>query len=173
MDSGQFGHAGRFKKGRENMLDTRLKNFTAIFVFSCLSTAACSAQKMNVKIIQRQNNATEYSYDESSKHVALNTGPIGDDSVIPLSKVTYKVIGATFSLLLPDGRIAVVNCTSKADKQSFDRSHALRNCRMPMPQVTDISVLFKRNTAKLFWLTSIDGKTFDSETYQILGVLDK
>ncbi len=44
---------------------------------------------------------------------------------------------------------------------------------MPMPQVTDISVQFKRNTAKLFWLTSIDGKTFDSETYQILGVLDK
>ena len=154
------------------MLASHWKRITAVVVFSGLSIAVCSAQKMNVKIIQRQNGAAEYSYDESRKHVALNTGPLSVGSVIPLSTVTYKVIGATFSLLLPDGRIAVVNC---AGKQSFDRSRdfALRNCRMPMPQVTDISVQFKRNTAKLFWLTSIDGKTFDSETYQILGVLDK
>jgi hypothetical protein len=78
-------------------------------------------------------------------------------------------MGATFSLLLPDGRVAVVNCASKY-KLKGDYINQ-RSCRMPL--VDDIRVEFKGKNAKLIWPVSLDGKKFESETYKILAVLDK
>jgi hypothetical protein len=42
-----------------------------------------------------------------------------------------------------------------------------------MPLVDVIEAVFKGKNAKLFWLASIDGRKSESETYRILGVLDK
>jgi len=39
--------------------------------------------------------------------------------------------------------------------------------------VDDIQVEFKGKNAKLLWPAGIDGRTFDSETYKILAVLNK
>jgi len=42
-----------------------------------------------------------------------------------------------------------------------------------MPITNEIDVEFKGKNAKLFWPVSVDGKKMESETYKILGVLDK
>jgi hypothetical protein len=127
---------------------------------------------MDVKIVQRQDNLTTYNFVVPAEYASFEVGRFGFGSVTPSSQATYNVRGATFSLLLPDGRLVVANCEGK---QSFDRSrHGVpRDCKMPMTDVNEITVEFKRNTAKLFWLTSVDGKTFDHETYKILGILKK
>jgi hypothetical protein len=168
------------------MLESRLKKLVAIVVFSNLSISMCSAQKMNVKIIQRQSSETLYSYvvpafyssttntnvncrsGLSRENCDSNTSSNGYSR--PSKEVSYSVTGATFSLLLPDDRVAIVNC---ANKPNFDRGrdNSFRSCRIPL--VNDVQVQFKGKNAKLFWLASVDGTKFDSETYRILAVLDK
>jgi hypothetical protein len=137
---------------------------------------------MAVKIIDRRNSETNYSYvipghSDSSSHFYLNCdlGTVrcsGSASTheysTEQSEVSYDVVGATFSLLLTDGRIAVVNCESKF-KEKMDYINR-RDCRMPL--VNDIQVEFKGKDAKLIWPVSIDGKKFESETYKILAVLE-
>ena len=84
---------------------------------------------------------------------------------------SYQVTGATFSLQLPDGRIAVVNCMSKFAEHFAGPAGNHRSCRMPI--IDDIQVEFKGSGAKLIWPVSLDGKKFESETYKILAVLPK
>ena len=71
---------------------------------------------------------------------------------------------------MPDGRIAVVNCNSKANWNDWSQG-ARRSCRVPL--VNDIQAEFDGEKAKLKWSVSIDGKKMQSETYKILAVLDK
>jgi hypothetical protein len=78
--------------------------------------------------------------------------------------LTYDVSGATLSLLLPDGRVAVVNCDSKM--QFIGPRY--RSCRVPMAD--HVQAEFKGKNAKLSWPVSIDGKKMESETYTVLGV---
>lgn len=168
-------------------------------IFCVFSTLVCSGQKVNVRIVQRQNNETGYSgyipgHIESTSDTNLS-GDTATNGNIDLSsgdyhstsdtavrgtttthgtitaprEVSYSVTGATFSLLLPDGRIAVVNCVSKYSPKGDHVNR--RSCRMPL--VNDIQAEFKGKNAKLFWPVSIDGRKFESETYKILGVLDK
>ena len=89
----------------------------------------------------------------------------------PAHQVTYHVTGATFSLLLPDGRVAVVNCDSKFAEHFAGHAGNKRSCRVPL--VDDIEADFKGDNAKLSWNVSIDGKKSASETYKILAVLSK
>jgi hypothetical protein len=42
-----------------------------------------------------------------------------------------------------------------------------------MPIVDELQVEFSGDSAKLKWPVSIDGKKLESETYKILGILDK
>ena len=42
-----------------------------------------------------------------------------------------------------------------------------------MPIVDSIQADFHGDNAKLIWPVSLDGKTMQSETYKILGILDK
>jgi hypothetical protein len=44
-----------------------------------------------------------------------------------------------------------------------------RSCRMPI--VDEIEVEFSKDSAKLIWPVSIDGKKTESETYKIIGIL--
>ena len=181
------------------MLTSRLKCIAAVVVFSGLSTALCLAQTMKVKIVQRQNNETGYSSfvpghinTTSNTNLSGNTNTNGNidlssgnynstsntsvngttttyGTITPPRQVSYSVTGATLSLLLPDGRVAVVNCVSKyAPKGDYVNR---RSCRMPL--VDEIQAEFKGKNAKLFWPVSLDGKKVDSETYKILAVLDK
>ena len=149
---------------------------------------------MNVKIIQRQNSETEYSYvvpahfnSTSRTNLNCNAGSTnvnctGRTTTSGTSteprEISYQVTGATFSLLLPNGRVTVVNCEGKPlsvwsnggpGRAVSTGERPIRSCRMPL--VNDIQVEFKGKNAKLIWLASVDGKKFDSETYKILGVL--
>jgi hypothetical protein len=84
---------------------------------------------------------------------------------------TFKVHGATFTLELPDGRVAVVNCESKFAEHMAGCVGNRRSCRTPI--VDNIEVDFHGDNAKLTWPVSLDGKKMQSETYKILGMLEK
>jgi len=173
----------------------RLRGVAAA-VLLMLVVPVCAAQTLNVKIIDRQDSATHYTYvvpGHSRANSKITVNCSGSESTancsgatqttasqIPAQIGSYEVRGATFSLQLPDGHIAVVNCEGKPLGGAFvagwsagagERSVQMRGCRMPI--VDDIQVEFKGNKAKLKWQASIDGKKIESETYKVLGVLDK
>jgi hypothetical protein len=119
--------------------------------------ASASAQKLDVKIIDRQDKEDEYDYAAVYNNVAVGK--------------SFKVHGATFTLQLPDGRVAIVNCESKFAEHMAGRVGNRRSCRTPV--VDSIQADFKGDNAKLIWPVSLDGKKMQSETYKILGILDK
>ena len=172
----------------------------AIFTFC---TVIASGQTMNVKIIQRQSSETGYTYQVPGHLRSTSNGNANCDAnsygystdvnchgsgttnttISAPQTFSYSVTGATYSLLLPDGRTAVVNCASKspsfmtgfatgvaATNGSSNSVAMRRSCRTPL--VDEIQVEFKGKNAKLKWPVSIDGKKFESETYTILAVLD-
>jgi len=119
--------------------------------------SSASAQKLNVKIIDRQADQDAYDYVAFYKNIAVGK--------------TFRVQGDTLTLQLPDGRLAVVNCKSKYADPLEGYANNRRSCRAPM--VDNIEADFKGHNAKLIWPASLDGKKTESETYKILGVLDK
>jgi hypothetical protein len=131
----------------------------AICVFGLLLVCVLPAlsQKLDVKIVDRQDKEDSYDYAAVYNNVA--TGK------------TFKVHGATFTLLLPDGRLAVVNCESKFAEHMAGAAGNRRSCRMPI--VDSLQVDFHGDNAKLTWPVSLDGKKMQTETYKILGILDK
>lgn len=146
-----------------------------------------SAQKLNVRIIDRQDHDTDYSYVVpahlyANSHANVNCSGDGNNvncngssntyaTGTPAEDVPFHVRGATFSLLLPDGRIAVVNCDSKFAEHFAGARGNHRNCREPI--VDNVQVDFHGDKAKVIWVVSLDGKKTDSETYKVLGILDK
>jgi hypothetical protein len=158
-----------------------------ITVVAVSMVAPAFAQKLAVKIIGRQNNETDYTYvvpgysnsnsttnincSEGVNNVNCNGSTTTTGSSTPAEQVSYHVRGATFSLQLPDGRVAVVNCESKFAERMAGRAGNHRSCRIPL--VDDIDAEFNGDKAKLIWPVSIDGKKMTSETYKILGVLAK
>lgn len=162
-----------------------MKPVIAGLILMCAASA--SAQKLTVKIINRQDNDTDYTYvvpgyfnSQSNSNVNCNGG---DNSVncngststtglsMPAQQVPYHVRGATFTLQLPDGRAAVVNCESKFKERMAGPRGNRRSCRIPL--VDDIQAEFHGDNAKLEWVVSLDGKKTRSETYKILAILDK
>ncbi|MFP5210291.1 MAG: hypothetical protein ACLGRW_13460 [Acidobacteriota bacterium] len=150
-------------------------------------TATAFAQKLEVKVVDRQENQTDYSYVvpgsfSSNSNASVNCGNSayntnctanGTTNGIsrPAQMVPFQVQGATLTLLLPDGRAAVVNCRSKfAERMAGPRGNH-RDCRVPL--VNSIEAEFHGDKAKLEWVVSLDGKKKRSETYKILAVLDK
>ena len=159
--------------------------FGAAILCSAICTGVVFAQTLEVTVISRQNSDTAYSavipgYSSSTSSSDVNcyagstnvnctgSGRTTGYSTLP-REVSYSVTGATLSLLLPDGRVAVVNCISKYRPRGDYINR--RSCRMPM--VDTFEVEFKGKDAKLRWPVSLDGKKFESETYRIVGVLDK
>jgi hypothetical protein len=152
-----------------------------------LSASPCAAQTLGVKIVDRQTNDTTYSYvvpgsvwthsnSNANCFAGANTvncsgSTTTTGSVVPPRQVSFNVRGATFSLALPDGRVAVVNCESKFAERFAGPAGNRRSCRMPL--VDDIRAEFDGDKAKLMWPVSIDGKKVQSETYKILGILDR
>ena len=145
------------------------------------------AQTLTVKIVERHYSETDYTYVVGGFSTSNSLGNVdcssgfrnvncnGSDSTttytMPAQQVPFQVRGATFSLRLPDGRIAVVNCESKFAERFAGPRGNRRSCRMPL--VDELQVEFKGDRAKLMWSTSIDGRKTESETYNILGILKK
>lgn len=156
-----------------------------IAVLAIVGTIGLAGEKLDVKIIDRQNNSKQNNYTIPGSAVSVSSGSASclgggisascvdssrtDSVVIPARSGSYSVRGATLAIQLPDGRVAVVNCESKyAPKGDFVNR---RSCRVPL--VDRIVAEFNGDNAKLFWAVSIDGKKQQSETYKILGVLDR
>jgi hypothetical protein len=124
-------------------------------ILLCADSAA--AQKLGVKIIIREDKEDEYDYAAVYDNVAAGK--------------SFKVHGATFTLQLPDGRLVTVNCESKFAEHMAGPVGNRRSCRTPL--VDSIQADFHGDKAKLIWPVSLDGKKMQSETYKILGILDK
>lgn len=169
-----------------------MKSILLLMALSCIvvlfaNPAAAEKNELTVKIIDRQNHETQYTYSVPGYSTAVantNSNCFGTNSTVNCSGTTtvtgtntpprvrsFEVQGATFSLQLPDGRVAVVNCESKFAERFAGREGNHRSCRMPL--VDTIQVEFSGDKAKLKWSVSIDGKKIESETYKILGILDK
>lgn len=71
------------------------------------SVSACTdtAWRIAVKIIDRQEKEDTYDYAAVYNNVAVGK--------------SFKVHGATFTLQLPDGRLAIVSCESKFTERLF------------------------------------------------------
>jgi hypothetical protein len=160
---------------------------TGIFLVF-VTLLAFAAETVEVVVLDRQNHDTNYTYvipASSTSDARTNINCSGIANTVNCSSATstttnttpavtssYQVRGATFELGLPDGRIAIVNCESKANMTDFSRMDQMRrSCRVPL--VNKMKAEFNGDKAKLSWSVSIDGKKFESETYKILGVLDK
>ncbi len=89
-------------------------------------------------------------------------------TVRPPRQVEYSVSGATLSLRLSDGRVAVVNCNSKSDWATLGQHQ--RSCRVPPPD--QLEAEFRGDNAKLFWRIGIYGEKLQSETYKPIEVLE-
>jgi hypothetical protein len=157
-----------------------MKLATVGLILVCAASA--SAQKLEVKIVDRQDSATGYTYfapGHFNSQSTTNLNCYGDTNVncsgssttygavTAPHRISYEVREATFTLLLPDGRGVVVNCESKY-MPKFDYINR-RSCRMPL--VDNIYVEFHGDKAKLEWIVSLDGKKTQSETYKVLAVL--
>jgi hypothetical protein len=115
------------------------------------------AQKLDVKIVNRQNKEDAYDYAAVYNNVAVGK--------------SFTVHGATFTLQLPDGRLAVVNCESKFAERMAGPVGNCRSCRTPV--VDNIQADFHGDNAKLIWQVNLDGKKMQTETYKILVILDE
>jgi hypothetical protein len=102
----------------------------ALLILVC--TASTSAQKLDVKIVDRQDKEDEYAYAAVYNNVAVGK--------------SFKVHGATFTLQLPDGRLAIVNCESKFAEHMAGRAGNRRSCRTPV--VDNIEADFNGDNAK-------------------------
>jgi hypothetical protein len=134
-----------------------MKRTIAVAGLILVCAASASAQKLTVRVIDRQDKQDEYDYAAVYNNVAVGK--------------TFKVNGATFTLQLPDGRLAIVNCESKFAEHMAGRVGNRRSCRTPL--VDNIEADSNGDNAKLIWPVSLDGKKMQSETYKILGILDK
>jgi hypothetical protein len=158
-----------------------MKTALAAIALALLASAPVMAKKserLNVKITNRQDSSTSYSavipshanYNSNancySNSDSINCSASGSGYETGARPVSYSVQGATLTLLLPDGRYALVNCNSKYSLK-FDYINS-RSCRIPI--VDDIQVEFDKDNAKLFWVVSLDGKKMESETFKILAV---
>jgi hypothetical protein len=152
-----------------------------------LAVSVYAGQKYEVRVVDRRDNSSNYTYvvpGYSTSSAAANVNCTANSSSAncngsttttgvtrPAFVGSYEVRGATLSLQLPDGRIAVVNCNGKFNWNEWSNPNMYRSCRVPM--VANIQAEFDGDKAKLTWSVSIDGKKMQSETYKILAVLDK
>lgn len=151
------------------------------------SIAPVFAQKLEVKILNRQDHDTDYSYvvpGYSTSNSSASVSCFGTQNNVncngssrttgtdmPAQEVSFHVRGATFTIQLPDGRVVIVNCDSKFAERFAGPRGNRRSCRVPL--VDDIEAEFNGDKAKLKWSVSLDGKKMESETYKILAVLKK
>lgn len=88
----------------------------------------------------------------------------------PATTGSYELTGATLTLQLPDGRVAVVNCDTKTNWTEWT-TRTSRSCRVPM--VKTLEAEFTGNKVKLRWQIGINNEKAMQETYNLTALLDK
>jgi hypothetical protein len=136
-----------------------MRNFVLIVGLGLTLAIPAFAQKLDVTIINQQDNAQSYIYATFNSTLGTAAG------------ATFQVQGATLTLQLPDNRVVVVNCEYKFAEHMAGPIGNRRSCHVPL--VNDVEAEFHGDSAKLTWTVSIDGKKTQSETYKILAVSDK
>lgn len=150
---------------------------------------------LSVQIANKMSNSSEYQYtvpgyenyncsgaaagrttisdsltNPAVSVVSRNKANVNCNAVgAPSRTVNYTVHGATMSLLLPDGRLVVINCDSRPSYNG--NSSEQRSCREPLSD--EIQVVFDQDNARLLWNASVDGTTMGAESYKIIGILSK
>jgi hypothetical protein len=154
-----------------------------------LSLAVCvpsvSAQKVEATVLYRQASDNSYTAvipgpDGSAPEgvvdcaadianpACLGATPLARSGSGP-AQPSLNVSGTTLSLLLPDGRVAVVNC---ATRYSFKRDYINRRmCAMPL--VEHVEANFNGQSARLKWPVGQDGRKTESENYKLVALLNK
>ncbi|MGA3200156.1 MAG: hypothetical protein ABSD89_12245 [Halobacteriota archaeon] len=130
-----------------------MRTLAIAMLFFALGVPAFAQGRVTVKVIERHDSEVEYDYAFANQY-----GSIAQ---------TMNLQGATFTLQLPNGDLAVVNCTSKF-KEKFRGPGNVRSCRVPLVDIFEAD--FKGDKAKLIWPTSLDGRKVESETYKIIAV---
>jgi hypothetical protein len=144
------------------------------------SVHLCSAQKVEATVLYRQNSDNSYSAviprADGSKvegtvdcaaDVANEACSNPSQGVVP-GQPYFNVTGTTVSLLLPDGRVALINCLNK---YSFKGNYInRRSCAMPM--VPQVQADLDGKNAKLKWSAGPENAKIESETYRIVALLD-
>jgi hypothetical protein len=137
-----------------------MKNFVIALLFLLATTTLFAKDKslITVQIIARQSSESQYDYVTTLGNGSQVTGG------------TFSVTGATLTLLLPDGREAVVNCAWKFKENFAGPIGNRRSCHVPL--TNEVQMETHGDGAKLYWSVSLDGKKTQSETYKILGVFN-
>jgi hypothetical protein len=151
-----------------------------LIVLLCLAPCAF-AQKMQVKVIGHKTPG--YAYTRNLPGVALSNGnssancsAYGNNAncsssgnsgtvYVPPRTVQGTLYGQNITLLLPDGRKALVHCEDHYSKMT----NGLHQCKAPA--VDEIEADFSGKKVKLKWPVGIDGKKSESETYEIFKVI--
>ncbi len=170
-------------------------SLSRIFAAGSLCVAAlaiaASAQRLDVKVIDRRASETAYNYqvparpaaasgantdcnasssssssNSSSSANCSSSDPSTSDNPATIGP-TYRVTGVTLALLLPDGKIAVVNCVTK-NMLKFDYINH-RSCRIP--STNTIQADFSGKSVKLKWPASLDARKLRSETYHLVAFI--
>lgn len=145
------------------------------------SASSAFAQKIEVSVLYRQ--------DSDSRYIAVIPGYTGPESDITGACMldpdpancpsmdanpsggspNYLLVGTTLSLLLPDGRVALVNCQNRYSDQGAYINR--RSCGMPMVQ--RVQAEFVGQNAKLQWPVGTNSRKTESETYRVVALLEK
>jgi len=152
---------------------------TIVWLVFCVR--ALFAQKVDATVLYRQDSDTSYTAviplaDGSTPEGTVDCAADAANDVCANPSQTgvpgrpfLSVTGTTLSLLLPDGRIAVVNCLNR---YSF-KGNALNRRSCAMPLVAHVEADLNGSNAKLRWTFSPDDRKAESETYRIVALLDK
>jgi hypothetical protein len=139
------------------------------------------AQKLEATILYRQDSDSIYTAVIPLPDGSTPAGIVDcaadatDDACLNPSQTGVpgrpflRVTGTTLSLLLPDGRVAVLNCLNKFSSKGTALNR--RGCAMPL--VKHVEADFSGRNAKLRWIFSTDHSKTESETYRIVALLDK
>ena len=145
------------------------------------SVQSAFAQKIEASVLYRQDSDNSYiavvpGYSGPDADITgacmLDPDPANCpavDSASARGEVNYMLVGTTMSLLLPNGRVALVNCVNRYSSKGNYVNR--RSCGMPM--VERVEAEFIGQTAKLQWQVGSDGKKTESETYKVVAMLEK
>ena len=163
-----------------------LRSAALLFLMVVLVAGVSSAKTIiyQVKVLADIPSSTNYNWSISGGSTTSCYGNTCASSWSDPESSTGQANGATLKLLLPDGRIAVAECTMKEDvggtiaiamaagMNNQTTTPIYRDCRVPETG-SIITAKFKKNSVKLYMQDpSVDGSgKKHTETYKSVGIL--
>ena len=157
--------------------------FGMAILFIATGVQSVCAQKLDATVLYRQTSDSNYfavipgytsTPDEGGIDCSLEplseacaTPSRANGAIASLGQVSYNLVGTTLSLMLPDGRVALVNCVNKYSSKGNYISR--RICVMPL--VEHVETELSGKNAKLKWPVGSDGK-IEAETYRVIAILN-